>query len=68
MDNHIKNIIMTKEFYEEYDELPSKRGIRPNEKSLGIWISHMYQNKKNSTLDPELEKKIREELPWLKLS
>ena len=63
-DAHTTAIRELKAFHEEHGEGPKQEGKRPNEKQLASWLSSRRQEKKKGTLTPDLERQIREALPW----
>ena len=63
-DAHTTAIRELKMFYETHEEGPGKRGKRPNEKQLAIWMCNRRRDKKKGTLTPDIERQIREALPW----
>lgn len=67
-DAHIKALQLTIAFYNEFKEAPKQRGKRLNEKICANWIGDRRKDKKKGILDPELEKKIIEKIPWCSLS
>ena len=63
-DAHTTSIRELKMFYETHEEVPKGEGKRPNEKQLAIWMRNRRQDKKKGTLTPDIERQIREALPW----
>ena len=67
-EGNIQIINELKTFYNTYSEQPKSRGHRDNknENKIARWMNTKRMDKKNGTINIELEKIINKELPWFK--